>query len=237
MPDTPGKRSILPAAAALIVIAGLLSLLVWCWFYKGHPATPGSETPKTATGPCFEGADNPLPAGYTFYENTSLGFKFAYPSAWGTVSVATTPEGGVGGHYLVGSFSANSNVTFGGNATDYIVSPRDGMPLDNPGYLTATNKYYAVQIWKLNDPISGTNEDKHELHLITEPTTLKNGCNAKALVTKYPKYELLEYSYDQARINLQSNNAYYGVNIVLKNPTDTSRAELDTLLGTFQLIP
>ncbi len=221
----------------VIIIAALIGLLIWCWFYKDHPAASpgGTATTPAATGPCAGGAANIAPVGFTFYENAELGFKFAYPSAWGTVAISATPMGGIDGHYLQGSFSANTNVTFGGNATDYVVNARGGIPTDNPGYLVATNKFYGVQIWKIHE--AGRTEDRTSLYPITEPSTLKNGCNAKALVTQYPHTEFYGYSYDVARFNLQPSNAYYGVNFVVKNPDAAARTDLDKLIGTFQLIP
>jgi hypothetical protein len=144
--------------------------------------------------------------------------------------------GGTAGHYAQGSFASNPNVTFGGNATDYIVNARGGAPLDNPGYLEATNKFYAVQIWKLHER-PGVDTLMDDLHLIEEPSTLKDGCNVKALVTQYPNTEFIGYAYDQVRINLQPTNIYYGVNFVLKNPAADSRADLDKVIRSFQLLP
>lgn len=239
LPQQKRRSAALLIVALSIIIIGLIGVLIWCWFYKGHPSggSGGGGSPApVATGPCFEGAENTLPAGFTFYENAPLGFKFAYPSGWGTVSVATTPMGGVGGHYLMGSFSANPNVTFGGNATDYIVAGRDGIPTDNPGYLQASSKFYSVQLWTFH-PSSGPDEPQEDLYPIAEPSTLKNGCNAKGLVTQYPASILLDYSYDVVRFNLQPTNLYYGVNFVFKNPDAALRADIDKIVGTFQLIP
>lgn len=145
--------------------------------------------------------------------------------------------GGVGGHYLQGSFSANADVTFGGNATDYIVQGRDGIPTDNPGYLQAGNKFYTVQIWTFRSGSPTPDETQDDLHFITEAAALKNGCNTKALVSQYEADELIDYNYDLARFNLQPTNLYYGVNFVLKNPDAAKRADFDKLIGTFQLIP
>jgi hypothetical protein len=236
----PKSRLVLIILVVIIVI--LAGLLAWCWFYR-HPTTPapsGSgahDAPATASGPCTDGAANPTPSGFSVFENAELGFHFAYPSSWGSVTTATAPMGGVSGHYLLGSFSANPNVSFGGNATDYTVSARGGMPTDSPGYLIATDKYYTVQLWKLHESGVDPDQAKYALYPITEETTQKNGCNAKALVSQYPLTEFFGYSYDVARFNLQSSNAYYGVNFVLKNPDAASRTDLDKLITSFQLLP
>lgn len=239
-PDSqqPKKRTRLLAvllALSLIIMIGLGGALAWAlWGKSPAPASPAAEA-ETATGPCYDGAANDLPTGYVWYENASLGYKFAYPSGWGAVTFTDTPMGGVAGHFAQGSFASNPNVTFGGNGTDYVVNPRGGMPLDNPGYLQATNTFYQVQIWKLNE--GGTYTPEYHLYPITEPTTLKDGCNVKAAVTQYPNTEFIGYAYDQARINLQSSNLYYGVNVVLKNPDVASRVDFDAVIASFQLIP
>lgn len=232
------NRRLVPIILVVIIVA-LVGLLVWCWFYR-HPSTPtgtAHDTPATADGPCTDGAANTTPEGFTVYENATPGFHFAYPSSWGTVTTTTTPMGGVSGHYLVGSFSSNPNVSFGGNATDYTVSARDGIPTDNPGYLVATNKFYTVQFWKLHEAGVSPDEAKYALYPITEESTLKDGCNTKALVSQYPLTEFYAYSYDLARFNLQPSNDYYGVNFVLRNPTDATRSDFDKLIKSFQLIP
>lgn len=223
----------------IVIIFGLAGIIIWCLFYNRHTVTPpasGGEVATAGTGPCTGGLPNANPDGFTFYESTEHGFKFAYPAGWGSVALTTTPMGGVGGHYMQGSFSVNKDVWFGGNATDYIVEGRDGIATDNPGYLQAGNKFYTVQLWTFRQAGS-PDEPKYDLYPITETATLKNGCNTKALVSQYPAGELIEYSYDVARFNLQPTNPYYGVNFVLKNPDAGKRADLDKLIGTFQLIP
>jgi len=222
----------------VVFIIGLSVALWWCLYHKA-PATntPAAENAAAAAGgPCFDDENNDLPAGYTWYENEDLGYKFAYPSAWGAVTLATTPMGGTAGHYAQISFASHTAVTLGGNATDYIVNARGGIPTDNPGYLQANNKFYGVQIWKLHEG-PGVDTPMYDLHLIEEPTVLKNGCNIKAAVTQYPETEFLGYAYDVARINLQPTNLYYGVNVVVKNPNAAARADLDKIIRSFQLIP
>lgn len=244
-PALPTKhRNAVPLIVILIVIIlGLGGALLWALFFKGGSAPSGgssstgsSSTSTAAAGPCTGGTTNPAPTGYTFYESADYGFKFAYPTAWGTPVVTTTPVGGVSGHYLSGHFSSNDSVTFGGNATDYVVGGRDGAPLDNPGYLEATGKFYTVQIWTYHAGGGVADEPKYDLFPITEATTLQNGCNAKAAVTKYGKSEISD-AYDVARFNLQPASAYYGVNFVLKNPDASKRTDFEKLISTFQLVP
>jgi hypothetical protein len=225
--------------AVLFGLAGFTAIglgiaLWWClWGHSTPLATPSS--PTAATGPCTNGTPNDLPAGYSWYENADLGYKFAYPTAWGAATVTIDHDGATAGHYVRGSFATNHDVTFGGNATDYIVSARDGIPTDNPGFLEATSKFYAVQIWKLHD--GATDEPKYALYPLADPTVAKDACNTKAVITQYPTTEFYGYAYDTARINLQPSNLYYGVNVVLKNPTAAARADLDKLVASFQLIP
>lgn len=226
-------------ALAVLCIVGLSVALWWClWTYK-PPATSsmpeGGTGNVTVTGPCFDNTANDLPADYTWYENAELGYKFAYPTAWGAVTVATTPMGGDAGHYVQGSFASNSNVSFGGNGADYVVLARGGTHTDNPGYLEANGKFYSVQLWKLREGATVT--PMEDLHPIEEPTVRKDGCNTHAAVTQYPHSEFFGESYDIARVNLQPTNLYYGVNFVLKNPTAELRTDLDKIIRSFQLIP
>ncbi len=221
---------------AVIIILGLAAALWWCWYKPGTPLPPaGGEATTAATGPCFEGALNDLPADYSWYENAELGYKFAYPTAWGEVTVATDPTGGVSGHYVSGSFASNENVFFGGNSTDYAVMGRGGMYTDLPGYLEAAGKFYTVKIWKYND--GATTEPQYDLYPIDFPTTRKAGCNTHVAVTLFPHDDFMGYAADVAHVNLQPTNVYYGVNLVLKNPTTESRADLDKVIRSFQLIP
>lgn len=227
------KVSRLRAVVAGVLLLALIGGLAW-WLYP-RPIAPVVTEPGSVAQPCAGGtAANVAPDGYAFYENTELGFKFAYPSAWGEVTVATTPMGGVSGSYLMGSFAANPNVSFGGNATNYVVAARGGMLTDNPGYVTATNKHYIPQFWKLDT--AGVAEDAYDLYPITGEATEKDACNTKALVTDAPHDDFFGYAYRLVRLNLQPANTYFGVNFVLKNPTDATKIELDNVIKTFQLL-
>jgi hypothetical protein len=223
---------------AVLGVIGLSVALWWCLYHRETPTSSSSSPATTAAvaGPCKDGAANTLPAGYMWYENAALGYKFAYPTAWGAVTMTIDAMGGVGGHYAHASFASKPNASFGGNATDYVVNARDGTLLDNPGYLEATSKFYAVQIWKLHTAGS-PDEQKLALYPLPDPTVLKDGCNAKATVTQYPFDEFFGNSHDIARFNLQPTNAYYGVNMVLTNPSAADRADLDKIITSFQLIP
>jgi hypothetical protein len=241
------KRHIFWAITAIIVITILAGLLVWCYWWKVHPVptepvSPGSSSGSSSavtTGPCKDGAANTAPADYTFYENADLGFKFAYPSSWGAVSISTsiTGMGGSGGEYLNGTFAANSFMKFGGNATNFIVKGREVLPLDLPGFLKANDKFYIVEIWHYSPP-AGPVEDRHTLQPIEEAVTEKATCNTSAIVvTRTPGIIGPDYTYDRASVNLQPTNKYFGVNFELKEPNTVRRAELDNILKTFQLIP
>lgn len=240
------KRRILWVIMAIAVIAILAGLLAWCYWWRPHstpkePVSPGgsASSPTTTAGPCRDGAANTAPAGYTFYENADLGFKFAYPSSWGTISISTdiAGMGGSGGEYLNGAFSANSNMKFGGNATNFIVNGRETLPLDLPGFLKADGRFYIVELWHYSPP-AGPVEDRHSLQPIEEAVTEKATCNTNAIVvTRAPGIIGPDYIYDRASVNLQPTNKYFGVNFELKEPNTARRAELDNILRTFQLIP
>ena len=224
----------------LLIIIALAAVLFWCWRRDsggGHSTTPPAETGGTAAdGPCAEGADNAAPDGYTFYENTALGYRFAYPTAWGTVAVTTTPISGTEtGEYVMGRFSANDKVWFGGNATDYVVRGRDGLPTDLPGYLKASDKFYQVELWRYND--GTTIEDRRDLHLIEPPHEEKAACNTEALITHMEASELSATGpADIAHFTLQPSSRYYGMNFVLDKPDEAAREQLNKLVESFELI-
>lgn len=223
----------------IVGLAGALGWYVWRDMQKEPRKSSDSDAPVAHTGPC-NGDPNTAPDGYTFYENETLGYRFAYPEAWGDVSISTDPQGGTDGQYLMGNFADNEDVWFGGNATDYVVGPRGGMPTDSPGYLAAAGQYYSVEIMRHQDGPGGEVEERHNLHLITETSELKAGCNTQALLTQYtedPEVGFLDYDHDLAQFNLQPDNVYYGVSFVLRNPAEETRADFDNLLGTFQIIP
>lgn len=235
----PDKNNKILTPVLVVIIIILAILLVWCWRDRapkmpgGSSKSPG-DTTETAGGPCTGGAENTAPAGFTFYENPSLGYRFAYPSAWGSVTVTTTPIASETGNYVMGRFSANDRVWFGGNATDYTVRGRDGVPTDLPGYLKVSGKFYTVEIWKFND--GSSIEDRNDLHLIDMPYEEKAGCNTTALVTSWPESELSSIGpADVARFNLKPTSPYYGVNFVMDKPEATTRDQLHELIATFQL--
>lgn len=236
---TPTNKKLTTILVIIILI--LTVLLLWCWWKHApkkasDPAKPSDTVPTTTTagGPCTGGAENTAPAGFTFYENPSLGYRFAYPSSWGSVAVTTTPIASETGNYVMGKFSANDKVWFGGNATDYAVRGRDGIPTDLPGYLKASGKFYTVEIWKFND--GSTTEDRNDLHLIDMPYEEKAGCNTTALVTHWEASELSSVGpADVARFNLKPTSPYYGVNFVMDKPDAAAKDQLNKLIATFQL--
>ena len=228
----PARRWIIVLPFVIIII-GLLALLGWCWL-RGGKDHLADTMPAVAGGPCTGGAENILPEGFAFYENTALGYRFAYPSSWGSVSVATTPIASETGNYVMGRFSANENVWFGGNAIDYTVNGRDGIPTDLPGYLKAADTFYSVELWKFN--AGGTIEPRNDLHLLEPPYEEKAGCNATALKRQIAASELSSVGpASLALFNLKSGNPYYGVNFVLNHPTAEAEAQFDKLIRSFQL--
>lgn len=229
----PGQK---PTVYIVIIAILLLALIggaaaAWWMWPKGAPATQTAEKPAGTTTETCGCVNNTAPEGFTFYENTVLGFKFAYPSDWGSVTVATTAVGGTG-NYIMGNFSANANVSFGGNATDFIVPGRGGTPTDNPGFIKAGGKFYSPEIWKYTDFV--TTEDRDDLHIITETTKEVPTCGATGIITQYPHTEFFGYAYDLARVNLKPTNQYFGLNFVVKNPDAAARTQLENLVKTFE---
>lgn len=214
----------------------LIALLGWCWWRHSSGGSGSYTSPgdSIASGPCEKGAANTAPAGYVFYENATLGYRFAYPSAWGSVSVTTTPIASESGNYVMGRFSTNDAVWFGGNATDYVARGRDGIPTDLPGYLKASGKYYLVELWSFNDGSTVTPRD--DLHPVEPPATERKGCNATALMTQLDASELSSVGPATiARFNLKPTSNYYGVNFVIDKPSTAASAQFDNLVKTFEL--
>lgn len=216
-----------------IVIIGLLALLGWCW-WRGGKDHLVDTLPAVVAGPCIGGVENALPEGFVFYENATLGYRFAYPSSWGSVSVTTTPIATETGNYVMGRFSANENVWFGGNAVDYTVNGRDSIPTDLPGYLKAADAFYSVELWKFNT--GGIIEAHNDLRLLAPPYEEKSGCNATALMRQIETSEISSVGpASLALFNLKPGNPYYGVNFILNHPTLGLTEQFDKLVHSFQL--
>lgn len=238
---TKSKKPIITIIILLISVAGLAGALVWSLVFKPKDATvvpvstSSSSTATVSTGPCVDDAENVAPTGYVFYENAELGYKFAYPSEWGNVTVTTTPIASEVGKYVQGSFSAKNNVKFGGNEVGYTVRGRGGMATDLPGYLEAAGQFYIVELWKFTD--GTTTETRSALHLIDAPYEQKTGCNANALVThQAASAEMGTPAADIVRFNLQPTNQYYGVNFVITAPDAATQAQIDQIIPTFELL-
>lgn len=230
-PKTGYKKATIALSILCIILVGVL---IWCWWYHPGGSGPVTTTPPKPSGPCTDGADNTLPDGFTFYENPTLGYRFAYPNSWGSVTVTTTPIASETGNYVMGKFSANDKVWFGGNALDYVVRGRDGIPTDLPGYLKAGGKYYTVELWKYSD--GATTEDRNDLHPINPPYEEKAGCNTTALVTHFGVSEVSSVGPAKiAHFNLKSTSPYYGVNFVLDKPTGADTEQFNKLIKSFEL--
>lgn len=119
-----------------LLVAGGAGYYVWS-------KNRDDKAPKTADatdialveeeGPCT------APEGYLVYNNTDVGFCFAYPEEWGATSVAlgvidVTNETGSG--YL-GTFSAEANASFAFLSDDWAYTgPGRGGPNNAVGFLT-----------------------------------------------------------------------------------------------------
>ena len=220
-----------------VLSVALIGALIWCWWYHPGDTEPiGTtlHTPSSSSGPCTGGADNAAPAGFVFYDNPDLGYRFAYPSSWGAVTVTTTPMASETGNYVMGKFAANPKVWFGGNAIDYVVRGRDAIPTDLPGYLKAGGKFYTVELWKFNDGSTITPHD--DLHLIESPVEEKPGCNETALVTQFDASEISSIGPATiAHFNLKPTSPYYGVNFVFDKPTADETEQFAKLIKSFEL--
>src|SRR3989344_773831 len=73
-------------------------------FFKKTAPISQTTTPS-AIAPSTQDAVFQLPANWTWYENKDLGFKFAYPQAWGTVKIEEWSFGGVVYEAFKGGFA------------------------------------------------------------------------------------------------------------------------------------
>lgn len=130
---------------ALLIVIILLILGSIGWFvYKQQ----GSKTPKDSSSSEGAAADSAAkessgtpgcsaPVDYTMYINTEIDYCFAYPSSWGSVTLhdgVINPDYEPAGAYW-GSFSGNSNASFGHVKTDWAYSgPGRGGPTNATGF-------------------------------------------------------------------------------------------------------
>ncbi|MBI2588893.1 hypothetical protein HYW35_01640 [Candidatus Saccharibacteria bacterium] len=121
------------AFVVLIVVAGLIAGTGWYVGHRNKSATKTENTSKSNT-------NTQIPAGWTSYENKELGFKFAYPKEWGSVSVNKIPG------YSLYSYGRSSkvdgtlsvNLIFSGNdkveaylhSVNFVPAPRGGAAFD-----------------------------------------------------------------------------------------------------------
>lgn len=170
--------------------------------------------------------ENKVPADFVKYENKDIGLSFAYPSSWGQVSYAN--EKG----YINGSFSKNKDVIFGGPTTEYTTMGRGGMPQDTPAYTQVNKEFYYISVYKTDEGPSTNLSKLPSSRVATE----KEGFNTKVLVADQPLDDFIGYAYREVVINLNKDQPVYGIKIVLKNPTNASREELDKLITTIEIL-
>ena len=134
-------------------IEGLLILVIILliggvgWFvYKQKDSKSSKETGKEKSQQAENASSDAenagtlscvAPAEYTVYTNTEIGYCFAYPTVWGTVTLhngVIDPGYEPAGAYW-GSFSANNQASFGHVKTDWTYTgPGRGGPINATGF-------------------------------------------------------------------------------------------------------
>ena len=111
------QKGLAPAKILLILlIVGLLGSFGWYFFNGKDNSSNSPDTNITsATGEKID-----IPAGWAAYENKDLGFKFRYPSEWGTVSTETN------GSKTTLIFSKNNQLVFGLVSKNWTPVPNNG---------------------------------------------------------------------------------------------------------------
>ena len=112
---------------------------------KSSSSEPASQASNKSAGESSGTPSCAAPADYTVYTNTDIGYCFAYPTAWGTVTLhdgVINPDYEPDGAFW-GSFSANADASFAHVKTDWAYSgPGRGGPLNATGF-TAYELYVA----------------------------------------------------------------------------------------------
>src|SRR3990167_2122225 len=126
----------------IVVIVGLLGFVGW-YVYKQKDSKNPKDTASESVRESAAGGESTgttgcsAPAEYTVYTNTEIGYCFAYPTVWGTVTLhdgVIDPDYEPAGAYW-GSFSANADATFGHVRTDWTYGgPGRGGPVNATGF-------------------------------------------------------------------------------------------------------
>lgn len=130
----------------ILFIVAIVGFIGWYVYKQKNSKTPkdtSTETAQQSTKKKSSAAESKgtasctAPAGYTVYTNTEIGYCFAYPTAWGSVTLHSgviDPRYEPAGAYW-GSFSANANASFGHVRTDWTYSgPGRGGPINATGF-------------------------------------------------------------------------------------------------------
>jgi len=130
----------------ILLIVALLSAAGW-YVYKQSNAKNTKDSSKGVAQKSTKDKSVPAkskgtanctaPAEYTVYTNNELNYCFVYPTVWGSVTLhdgVINPDYEPAGAYW-GSFSGNTNASFGHVKTDWAYSgPGRGGPLNATGF-------------------------------------------------------------------------------------------------------
>lgn len=133
-------------ALLILVIVGLIGVVGWYIKNQKDSKTPkavsSSAAQKSAKAKSSKADDKgtancTAPAEYTVYTNKEIGYCFAYPTVWGSVTLhdgVIDPNHEPAGAYW-GSFSTNANASFGHVRTDWTYNgPGRSGPINATGF-------------------------------------------------------------------------------------------------------
>lgn len=245
---TPSAGGRLAALAGVAIVALLLGLLLEGQFGLLSLVLPGGEqsesTEERSDAAPAESEEteeeSDIPDGFVRYTNSEIGFRIAYPEAWGEVETERTDGIAIdsdnnstpAGHLLEGSFTQNDAVTFGSATYDFHMGT-DAPLLVGNGYENFGGSYYEASLVLRRENGSesiryGAISDQNP-----EPVSSDNG-----LIYDYVPLVGADTDPEPSGYNAVFNteeNRYNGVAFRLTSRDESARATFEQALETFEL--
>lgn len=140
-------------AIVIVAIVGLIGFGGWFVLQRGQKDDSTKTSADTSATPTYT-----IPKGYTLYENTELGFKFAYPTTWGQVEDnSSTPGNGDKKYFSIVIKKDTTNTAVITSYPKDVCPQGDGVSIStSQGWYEKSGAYY--KIWCKNSPLASGNE-------------------------------------------------------------------------------